>query len=74
MIKDHPFQNGNKRIAITTLLVFLLKHGKWLQVDAKDLYDFTVRIAESKPEDKTFVVAAISGLIVNNMVDAVRSG
>jgi death-on-curing family protein len=70
MIKDHPFQNGNKRIAIATLLVFLLRHKKWLEVDTKDLYDFTVRIAESKPKEKNFVVAAITGLIVNSMVDA----
>ena len=26
MIKNHPFQNGNKRIAVTTLLIFLLKN------------------------------------------------
>ena len=24
MIKNHPFQNGNKRIAVTTLFLFLL--------------------------------------------------
>src|SRR6056297_2259224 len=32
MIKNHPFQNGNKRIAMTTLLVFLGKNDKWLEV------------------------------------------
>ena len=25
MVKNHPFQNGNKRIAMTTLFVFLYK-------------------------------------------------
>jgi death-on-curing protein len=29
LIKNHPFQNGNKRIAMTTLLVFLHKNKKW---------------------------------------------
>jgi death on curing protein len=70
LIKDHPFQNGNKRIAITTLLLFLHKNDKWLEVDTKDLYDFTVHVAESKPEDKNFVVAAINGLVIKGMVDA----
>ncbi|HUC87188.1 MAG TPA: type II toxin-antitoxin system death-on-curing family toxin [Candidatus Saccharimonadales bacterium] len=32
MIKDHPFKNGNKRIAVTTLLVFLAENGKWIAV------------------------------------------
>lgn len=69
MIKNHPFQNGNKRIAITSLLVLLFKNGKWLKVDMNDLYEFTVRVAKSKPQDKTFVVAAIHGLIHRGMVD-----
>src|SRR4030042_5938316 len=42
MIKNHPFQNGNKRIAITTLLVLLYENKKWLRADAQSLYNFTV--------------------------------
>src|SRR3989344_1819753 len=33
MIKNHPFKNGNKRIAVTTLVVFLYRNNKWLTVD-----------------------------------------
>ncbi len=29
MIKNHPFENGNKRIAMTTLLYFLFKNRKY---------------------------------------------
>jgi death-on-curing family protein len=50
LIKNHPFQNGNKRIAMTTLFVFLYKNGKWLKVDAQELYNFTVWIAQSPPQ------------------------
>ena len=35
MIKNHPFQNGNKRIAITTLLVFLHKNGQGMGMTLK---------------------------------------
>jgi len=35
LIKNHPFKNGNKRIAITTVLVFLSINKKWLKVDEK---------------------------------------
>ncbi len=69
MIKDHPFQNGNKRIAITTLFVLLYLNGKWLRVDMTDLHHFTVRVAESKPEDKNLMVAAMTGLVSTNMID-----
>jgi len=32
MIKNHPFLNGNKRIAVMTPLLFLYKNGKWLNI------------------------------------------
>ena len=59
MIKNHPFQNGNKRIAMTTLFVFLYKNRKWLKVDIQELYNFTVWIAQSPPKVKKETVQAI---------------
>jgi len=69
LIKDHPFQNGNKRIAVTTLLVFLRLNGKWLEADEKDLYRFAVWVAESQPDLKDDVVSAIQTFVRRNMVD-----
>jgi death-on-curing family protein len=59
IIKNHPFQNGNKRIAMTTLTVFLFKNKKWLNVDSKELYNFTVWVAQSPPTVKNETVKAI---------------
>lgn len=70
LIKDHPFQNGNKRIAITTLLVFLLNNDKWLKIDLDALYRLTIWIAESKPQDKDFVLAATRELLENHLQNA----
>jgi death-on-curing protein len=70
MIKNHPFQNGNKRIAITTLLTFLLNNKKWLSADAQELYNFTVWVAQSPSEFKEQVVAAIQKFIQKRLVDA----
>jgi prophage maintenance system killer protein len=70
MIKNHPFQNGNKRIAITTVLTFLFGNGKWLQADAQELYNFTVWVAQSPPEFKEQVVSAIQKFIRDHLVDA----
>lgn len=52
LVKNHPFQNGNKRIAVTTLFYFLFKNKKWLKVDQKKLYNFALWVAESPAEAK----------------------
>lgn len=69
MIKNHPFQNGNKRIAITTLLVFLFFNGKWLRVDTQGLYNFTVWVAQSPSMVKDQVVDAIQKFIRTHLVN-----
>ena len=63
LIKNHPFQNGNKRIAVTTLLVFLHKHKKWLNTTLEELYRITKWVAESDPKNKDFVLMAIEAYI-----------
>jgi death-on-curing family protein len=63
LIKNHPFINGNKRIALTTLLVFLWLNGKWIKVDSQKLYNFTVWVAQSPAELKDHVVSAIEQFI-----------
>jgi death-on-curing protein len=70
MIKNHPFQNGNKRIAITTLLTFLFSNSKWLKADTQDLYNFTVWVAQSPSGVKEQVVAAIQKFIRDHLTDA----
>lgn len=50
MIKDHPFLNGNKRIAVTTLLVFFYINGKWLSVSNEEMYEIAVGVAKSSPK------------------------
>jgi len=59
MIKNHPFENGNKRIAITTLLTFLFANNKWLVADIQEIYNFTVWIAQSPAQFKDEAVRAI---------------
>lgn len=59
MIKNHPFENGNKRVAMTTLLVFLYFNHKWLKVDNQELYNFSKWIASSPPKLKDQTVEAV---------------
>ena len=52
MVKNHPFHDGNKRMAVITLLVFLVRNGKWLAVSNEDLYMFAKSVAGSDVKSK----------------------
>jgi len=67
LIKNHPFQNGNKRIAITTLLVLLYKNKKWIKADTQELFNFTVWIAQSPAKYKEEAVRAIEKFLKEHL-------
>lgn len=69
MIKNHPFQNGNKRIAVTTLLFFLVQNHKWLSTSNEDIYQFACKVAESKPEERSDIMVLINSFIERNLED-----
>jgi death on curing protein len=69
MVKNHPFQNGNKRVAVATLLVFLHQNGKWLSMAPEDLYKFAMWVAGSNPAAKDGVVLSIKQILGKHLVD-----
>lgn len=69
MIKNHPFQNGNKRIAMAALFALLYRNKKWLKVDNQEFYNFAVWIAESPPKLKKETVQAIERFIGDCLID-----
>jgi len=69
MIKNHPFGNGNKRIAITTLFTFLFANNKWLNADIQELYNLTVWIAQSPSQFKDESVKAIEKFLRSHIKD-----
>ncbi len=69
MIKNHPFRNGNKRIAMTTLFYFLYKNNRWLRVDTHELYNFTKWVTESNPKLKDETIAAAKKFISTYIID-----
>lgn len=69
MIKNHPFQNGNKRIAVLTMMYFLYKNGKWLSVGNQSLYNFSKWIAASDPLFKDEAIKLIEKFIKTYLKD-----
>jgi len=71
LIKNHPFQNGNKRMAVTSLFVFLyIKNNKWLKVDTNVLYRTAVWVAESPAEAKDEVIEYLIKFIKKYLINA----
>jgi death on curing protein len=70
MVKNHPFQNGNKRVAVMTLLYFLFKNGYWLDVDNDGLYAFAIEVAESKPEARVGMMKKIRAFVRKHLTPA----
>ena len=69
MIKNHPFQNGNKRVAMATLFYFLYSNKKWIRVDDQELYNFARWVAESNAKLKDETVSAVEIFLSTYMID-----
>lgn len=69
LVKDHPFNDGCKRIAATLFLTFLQKNGILKRADGKQtisngtLAAITLLIAESRPEEKEIMVSVVMNIL-----------
>lgn len=58
-IKDHPFENGNKRFAVSAMLCFLALNDKWLTIDPTALYNVAKYVASSNDEPEIVIKATV---------------
>jgi death on curing protein len=68
-IKNHPFEDGNKRMGIFALIMYLAKNGYWLDTTNEKLFDMTVYTAASSMKDKDDVVKKIGEFVERSMVE-----
>ncbi len=69
MIKNHPFVNGNKRMAVATLLVTLYGNGKWIKANADEIYKLAVEVSSSKTNEKDKYVLKIKTFLKERIVE-----
>jgi death on curing protein len=55
LIQNHPFRDGNKRIAAEALALFLTRNGSALRADEGELDAFTTAIASGELRDEAIV-------------------
>lgn len=65
IIKDHPFTDGNKRIACFMFLLYLKLQGVEIKLNENGLVALALLIAESDPGHKEMMVR----LVVNFLID-----
>ena len=63
LIKNHPFINGNKRIGVMTLLIFLALNKKWLKMSPSGLYKLAIIVSNSDPSLKYIIIKKTLDLI-----------
>ena len=59
VIKNHPFRNGNKRMAVTLTLTFLYLNGAMLNIPNNDLYHIALDVASSDQSRQKDIVNAL---------------
>jgi death-on-curing protein len=69
LIKNHLFKNGNKRIAVMSLLVFLALNKKWLSISPQDFYKLAIEIAGTKSQKKAVALKQIQDSIQYYIID-----
>lgn len=60
IIKNHPFLDGNKRIGMLAMMVFLEINGIQLECSDEDIVDIGLGIASGKYEDEHIIDWIIS--------------
>ncbi|MFH1832850.1 MAG: type II toxin-antitoxin system death-on-curing family toxin [Candidatus Levyibacteriota bacterium] len=68
LIKNHPFKNGNKRIAVMSLLVFLSLNNRWLSIEPYDLYKFAQEVAKTESKEKDKILKTIEETIEKTLI------
>lgn len=68
LIKNHPFRNGNKRIAVMGLLAFLSLNKKWINIHPLTLYNMACEVSESDPKNRDSILEIINDKIGKHLV------
>jgi len=70
--KGHALVNGNKRLAVTSLMVFLAKNRKWINMPDQELIELSIMIASSDRKVKNTTIELVAGKIKKFTVSSSR--
>jgi len=71
--KAHALTNGNKRLAVTSLLVFMAKNDKWINIPKGKLIELSIMIASKHRREKDITIEAV-GMLIRKYTDRWEKG
>ncbi len=63
LVQNHPFVDGNKRVAFAVVDVFLRINGHWITADSKAIYDYLIKLFEDRTFDMEHLVPWLEGIV-----------
>ena len=72
MVKNHPFENGNKRIGTSALLVFLYSNGYWFdlaKLGNKEVAAKVLEVANSEASKSELVVQQFTDWLSEKIIE-----
>jgi death-on-curing protein len=63
LVQNHPFVDGNKRVAFAVLDVFLRINGHSIAADSNTIYDYIIKLLEERTFDLEHLVPWLRGIV-----------
>jgi len=63
LVQNHPFVDGNKRVAFAVLDVFLRINGHSIAADSNTIYDYIIKLLEERTFDLEHLVPWLQGIV-----------
>ncbi|MEA3175895.1 MAG: death on curing protein [Gammaproteobacteria bacterium] len=56
LVQNHPFVDGNKRVAFAVVDVFLRINGYWINANSKEIYDHVIKLFDDQAFDMAHLI------------------
>src|SRR5437879_5903705 len=63
LVQNHPFVDGNKRVAFAVVDVFLRINGYSITADSKAIYDHMIKLVEARAFDMEHLVPWLQEIV-----------
>jgi death on curing protein len=66
LVQNHPFVDGNKRVAFAVADVFLRINGYTITADSKAIYAYMIKLLDEKTFDMEYLVPWLQEIVTAN--------
>lgn len=63
LVQNHPFVDGNKRVAFAVVDVFLRINGHWITADSQAIYEYLIKLFEDRTFDMEHLVPWLQDIV-----------